>query len=273
MAVRELIHDLENFLGRLAPKALFAGDAFQGQPAMIVTEDEIVLSGDKTTLVRVQPDGVQLSGNIALTATPEQIAIASYWRLNPLLLTCLASTTPTPIPTLVKSTPPLFEGRKQFDDGMQYLMGFSDAPEATTKSDVTDDVFFGATGEPLDEESPGSGGSGGSGGPSTAPNMLAVVESVERSGSWRLDEMYEDEPDGRGAFIEAVVNQLRGMDARWGHVRKNPGQNQYNGHAVDAINFKCDDETTAEIYDIVGGGGTPTWGYVNRSAANRKLWY
>lgn len=125
----QLVHDLENFIGRLAPKALFAGDQYNGQPSVVVTESEIVLAGNQTTVVRVDPEfGVQLSGKLSLSATPDQIAIGGgYWRFNPLLLACLPSTTPTPIPVLVKSQPALFDGQNQMGDAETFLMSFSDA--------------------------------------------------------------------------------------------------------------------------------------------------
>jgi hypothetical protein len=127
--LKTLMHDLENFLGKLTPKAWFAGEEYNGQPAVIVTADEIVLAGNRSNVVRVSPDyGVQMAGPLSLSAMPAQIAIGGgYWRFNPLLLTCLPSTTPTPIPVLVKGTPPLLEGKDQGDDAESFLMSFSDA--------------------------------------------------------------------------------------------------------------------------------------------------
>jgi hypothetical protein len=58
-----------------------------------------------------------------------------------------------------------------------------------------------------------------------------------------------------------------------GHIRKSGGQNQYNGHAVDAINWKNPDGMTAEIYDIVSGSGSIQWGFSSRSAGALRLWY
>lgn len=107
----------------------------------------------------------------------------------------------------------------------------------------------------------------------TAPNGMATMEAVYASQTWRLAEIYEDEPDGRGAFTGAVVTALHAIDANWGHVRKNPGQNQYDGHAVDAINWKRPDGTTAEIYDIVSGDGQLVWGFVDGTPANLAVWY
>lgn len=107
----------------------------------------------------------------------------------------------------------------------------------------------------------------------TAPNMLSTIQSVYDSQTWRLAEIYEDEPDGRGAFTGACVTAMHAISDSWGHIRKNPGQNQYQGHAVDAINWKRPDNLTAEIYDIVSGSGSIGWGFVDGSPANLSLWY
>ena len=90
--------DLENTSGALnQPKVIYAGDAYQGQPYIVVTEDNIILVGDQNTVINVGPDfGVLLSGKLSLSAMPDQIAIGGgYWRLNPLLTSCVPSTTPT----------------------------------------------------------------------------------------------------------------------------------------------------------------------------------
>ena len=107
----------------------------------------------------------------------------------------------------------------------------------------------------------------------TAPNMFSVLESVNASRPWRLAEAYEDEADGRGAFVEAAVTAMHDTDARFGHIQKNPGQNQYNGHAVDALVFKNDDGTTGEIFEIVTDSGELCWRFVDRSEANLGKWY
>lgn len=87
--------DLENTSGALnQPKAIYAGDAYQGQPYIVVTEDNIILVGDANTVINVGPDfGVLLSGKLSLSAMPDQISIGGgYWRLNPLLTSCGRST-------------------------------------------------------------------------------------------------------------------------------------------------------------------------------------
>ena len=130
MSSASLIYDLENQSGvyRKQPKMLYAGDHYEGQPTIAVTEDEVVIAGDSNNALRVDPDfGVLLSGQLSLSATPDQISFGGgYWRLNPLLLTCLPSTTPTPIPTLVKSTPQLLEGKEALASIMGFLTSLSD---------------------------------------------------------------------------------------------------------------------------------------------------
>lgn len=128
-SVTKLVHDLENFLGKLAPKAWFAGESYNGQPSIVVAQDEIVLAGNATTAIRVSPSfGVQLAGPISLSAMPDQIAVGGgYWRLNPLLLSCLPSTTPTPIPVLVKSKPALLAGESQRNEAESTCLSNSDA--------------------------------------------------------------------------------------------------------------------------------------------------
>ena len=68
-----------------------------------------------------------LSGQLSLSASPDQISFGGgYWRFNPLLLTCLPSTTPTPIPTLVKDTPNLFNGVTDLASSLSFLTAHSD---------------------------------------------------------------------------------------------------------------------------------------------------
>jgi hypothetical protein len=131
MSSQPLVFDLENQSGtyQKQPKTLYAGDSYDGQPTVAVTEDEIILAADANNVVRVDPDfGVLLSGKLSLSATPDQISFGGgYWRFNPLLLTCLPSTTPTPIPTLIRSTPNLLEGKSALSSCMDFLTANSDA--------------------------------------------------------------------------------------------------------------------------------------------------
>lgn len=123
-----LVHDLENRLGKKALKVMYAGDLYEGQPYLVVTEDEVILVGDSTNVVNVSPEfGAMLSGKISLSAMPDQISIGGgYWRFNPLLLSCIPSTTPTPIPTLVKADPELLRAKDDISGGLDFLNSFSD---------------------------------------------------------------------------------------------------------------------------------------------------
>lgn len=88
--------------------------------------------------------------------------------------------------------------------------------------------------------------------------------------------------EGCGKFTEEVCNQLHSMFSKqYGHVRKTGAQNQYNGHAVDAINLLQDhnnfDGTTtkAGVYDIIfsteSPEAKPSFNRVGNPAP--ELWY
>ena len=106
------------------------------------------------------------------------------------------------------------------------------------------------------------------------PNELAIILQVNAAGhsdgtAWDLSGDVHGTYGG-GAFTEAVVNALPG---EWGHIAKTAGQEQYNGHAVDAIAYKspANADGSSKLYngkwfqviDIVlsvgGAGATPHW--------------
>lgn len=64
---------------------------------------------------------------------------------------------------------------------------------------------------------------------------------------------------GCGMFTEDVCTELHnGMHPAWGHIKKNPGQNQFNGHAVDAVMLLVPSGGTAPgIYDIIQSSAAP----------------
>lgn len=129
MSGSPLTHDLENKTSSaLQPKALYAGDVYKGQPCLVVTETEVNLVGDSNNAIHLDPSfGILLSGKLSLSAMPDQISIGGgYWRLNPMLLSCVPSTTPTPIPVLVQSTPELFQSAGAVSSAQSYLMSNSD---------------------------------------------------------------------------------------------------------------------------------------------------
>jgi len=65
-----------------------------------------------------------------------------------------------------------------------------------------------------------------------------------------------------GEFTERVILRLAAQDRNWGHVGKSGAQNQYRGHAVDAIMYKTVPDKVVDI--IVGAGDrtptNPAWG-------------
>lgn len=129
MPTTPLVLDLENAAGSASqPKVIYAGDAYQGQPYLVITEDGIILVGDKNTAINVSSNfGVLLSGKLSFSAMPDQISIGGgYWRFNPLLTSCVPSTTPTPIPTFVQATPELLRSSSGISDCESSLLAFSD---------------------------------------------------------------------------------------------------------------------------------------------------
>jgi len=128
-----LVIDTEN---REDPKALqvkvlYAGDEWDGQPYVAVAEDGINLVGDKTHgIVCDNKFGTTIGGNLSLSMMPDQISIGGgYFRLNPLLLSCIPSTTPTPIPTLIKDTPNLLKAKGDVQSARDLLISNSDAAQ------------------------------------------------------------------------------------------------------------------------------------------------
>lgn len=110
--------------------------------------------------------------------------------------------------------------------------------------------------------------------PAGAPNMTATLNTVAGSQTWKFDggDAYDQtQPNGRGAFTEAAVAACHAIDPRWGHIKKNPGQNQYNGHAVDFMVWKNPDGVTAEGYDILST--TIHWNFGGRDANLLAKWY
>ena len=69
--------------------------------------------------------------------------------------------------------------------------------------------------------------------------------------------------DGQGAFVDACVCALHGLDENFGHLKKKPGQTQVHGHGEDATLYKFDDGTAQAVDFIAGAGGPnpqPGWG-------------
>lgn len=106
------------------------------------------------------------------------------------------------------------------------------------------------------------------------PNLspLMLIKQVEATGLYDLTTK-----EGCGAFTEACCTVLHNEHSHeWGHVRKTGAQNQYNGHAVDALMLKISTPNTpAAIYDIIVNSEAPgaTAALNFSSTVNPILWY
>lgn len=99
-----------------------------------------------------------------------------------------------------------------------------------------------------------------------------IIDRIYNTGNYNLATK-----DGCGQFTEACCTELHNKhSAEWGHLRKSGAQNQYNGHAVDAIMLLVQvGETEAGVYDIVisseSPGAKPAFNRVG--PPNNLLWY
>ena len=85
----------------------------------------------------------------------------------------------------------------------------------------------------------------------SVPNDFPVVVGVFAAGDYDLHTH-----DGQAAFVDAVVRALHTNNAKWGHLKKKPGQTNIHGHAEDAALFKLPDNQ-ARAVDFVAGAGGP----------------
>src|ERR1035437_3958321 len=108
--------DLEGFANPTSgePRFFHSGDEFTGQPYVLIDDEGVNLVGDRKNLISVDPhNGVLLAGDVSLSTMPDHLAFAGgYFRLNPLVLSTLPSTTPTPIPMLLNSPPICLQARR-----------------------------------------------------------------------------------------------------------------------------------------------------------------
>lgn len=113
----------------LQPKILYAGDSWGEQPYTAIQEDSInIVAGPTNSIAMSDKFGTTLGGVLSFLAMPDQISIGGgFWTLNPLLLSCLPSTTPTPISVLVKATPKLLAGKNEVIGAVAGLISNSDA--------------------------------------------------------------------------------------------------------------------------------------------------
>lgn len=117
--------------------------------------------------------------------------------------------------------------------------------------------------------------------PSLSKTPQELINKIHKSGQYDLSTK-----EGCGQFTERCVNELHTtFSPSYGHIKKLPAQNQYNGHAVDALNLlnghaNLDGTTTQEgVYDIIFNSEShdpdnPSKPVFNRvGPANHSLWY
>ncbi len=101
---------------------------------------------------------------------------------------------------------------------------------------------------------------------------LDIIKAIEATGQYDLTTK-----EGCGRFTEDCCTHLHVLHSvNWGHVRKVGQQNQFNGHAVDAIMLKEPTQNTpAAIYDIIVNSEAPgAHAALNVSSpANPAIWY
>src|SRR5262245_24844150 len=110
--------------------------------------------------------------------------------------------------------------------------------------------------------------------PTPDPNAdpQAIIQAV-----FELDDHDLATKEGCGEFTEACCDELHAKhSAMWGHIRKEPAQNQYAGHAVDALMLlAAAGETDAGIYDIIhdseSPNASPSFNY--KGVPDPNLWY
>jgi hypothetical protein len=113
----------------LQPKTFYAGDVWNSQPYISVQQNSVNIYGSKPNgIVVTDKFGTTISGPISFSTMPDQIAMGGgYWRLNPLLLSSIPSTTATPVPVLVASTPQLLAAKDDLSNAQSGMISQSDA--------------------------------------------------------------------------------------------------------------------------------------------------
>ena len=86
------------------------------------------------------------------------------------------------------------------------------------------------------------------------PNHHRVVEEIFNRGGWDLTTKAGD-----GVFTEAVLQALLDIDPAWCHLRKTGSQNQWNGHAVDAVLYRTLGWSVDLIRDSESSQAAPAW--------------
>ena len=91
----------------------------------------------------------------------------------------------------------------------------------------------------------------------SVPNHSHVPQKLYATGLYDLTTH-----DGQGAFTDAVVSTLHGLDENWRHLKKKPGQTAVHGHGEDSVIYLLEDGTALAVDFIGGAGGSnpqPAW--------------
>lgn len=92
----------------------------------------------------------------------------------------------------------------------------------------------------------------------SVPNYANVPKSLFQTGLYNLKT-----EDGQAAFTDAVVSTLHGLDERFGHLKKKPGQSHVHGHGEDSTLYLSDEPGQSQAVDFIGGAGgsnpQPAW--------------
>lgn len=106
--------------------------------------------------------------------------------------------------------------------------------------------------------------------PPTDKTPLGIIKSVYATGLYDLNTK-----EGCGKFTEACCKSLHELlDTSYGHLRKSGAQNQYNGHAVDALQ-RLSPQLEAGIFDIIISSESPQAqpAYNKAGDADPSKWY
>ena len=85
----------------------------------------------------------------------------------------------------------------------------------------------------------------------SVPNYSSHVKTLYLTGMFDLTTEH-----GQGAFTDACVSMLNGLDANFGHLIKKPGQTDLHDHGEDSALYKLPDGK-AQAVDFIGGAGGP----------------
>ena len=86
----------------------------------------------------------------------------------------------------------------------------------------------------------------------SVPDLRHVPQKLFATGLYNLKT-----EEGQGAFTDAVVSTLHGIDERFGHLKKKPGQSQVHAHGEDSVLYLSDTPGQSQAVDFIGGAGGP----------------